>query len=406
MDKIKIFKHLLSDFPKDEEILEISKRTNKPFDDVRRQIDEMMSELQATQQGVINDIHTNHFTMFPDESVFFGDYGKNENLSDFFLCHYNADLLPGYTTDEIAMVTGFGPSDAPTAGTLSMIFRVIEFQKRTGVFTHVIIPDLGFINVWTKEMQNILNTTEQYIRFIRALGFDENNGMIRTHNSIDLYRTFTLASSNLSLSDFISNKEATQDLYLLLKLQGKDYSTLIHNTLCVADILLPIVKDKKKLVLVMSGVEEFYFSTLAKLVIESMKIKGGAMSEFVDHGPQICSLFGRLVEGLFPYVKMSKSIPDSSINLGDSAEEIRNKIINCGQRNEFVILDMIMLASNWDHAEKENASKAFHQYMATGTVDSSWVTYKNRYADFFIKLKQLWDSLSIENVDIQNNIYK
>jgi tryptophanyl-tRNA synthetase len=365
----------------------------------------MFSDLQAAQQGVVDDIQANHFTLFPDDRVFIGNYEKNENLSDFFLCHYNADLLGNYSTDEIAMVTGFGPSNAPTAGTLSMIFRVIEFQKRTGIYTHIVIPDLGFMNVRTTELQNIINTTEHFIRFIQALGFDENNGIIRTHNNVDLYRTFTIATSCLSLPNFINNKEATQDLYQALKLQGNDFSTLIHNTLCAADILLPIIKDKKKLVLVMSGVEEFYFTTLAKLVIESMKNKSESMSKFVNHNPQICSIFGRLIEGLFPYVKMSKSITDSSINLGDNEENIKKKIINCGKRNEFVILDMIMLASNWNKVKKEKANEAYNDYLATG-VDTLWIDCKNQYADFFIKIKRLWESLSVENIDVQTNIYK
>ena len=337
MNEMHIFKHLLNEFPNDNEIAEIAQRINKSFDETRQHVTEMFSNLQITQQGIIDNINTNNFTLFPDNRISIGNYGKNEEMSDYFLCHYKADLLCDYSIEEMAIVTGFGPSNAPTAGTLSMIFRTIELQKKTGIYTHIIIPDLGFMNVRTTDLQNIINTTEHFIRFIQALGFDFNNGIIRTHNSIDLYRTFTIATSSLTLTDFVSNKEATQDLYHSLKLQGNDYSTLIHNTLCASDILLPILKDKKKLVLVISGVEEFYFTSLAQIVIDSLKQKSGSMAGFVNHDPQICSIFGRLIEGLFPYVKMSKSIPESSISLGDNEKVIRNKIINCGKRNEFVL---------------------------------------------------------------------
>lgn len=57
---------------------------------------------------------------------------------------------------------------------------------------------------------------------------------------------------------------------------------------------------------------------------------------------------------------MSKSIKESSINLGDTSEELYEKIVECGKRNESVILQMMILSSNWDHNEIENAKKSFN----------------------------------------------
>ena len=65
---------------------------------------------------------------------------------------------------------------------------------------------------------------------------------------------------------------------------------------------------------------------------------------------------------------------------------------------------MIMLASNWDKSEKEKVKRAYNEYFSTGD-NSTWLTYKEKYADFFINIKQLWESLSVEKINVYTNIY-
>lgn len=399
-----IFKHLLTAFPSDEELMFIAKRNHSTYEATKELITKIFNDLQQTQASILDDIHRNTFHLFPDDHVKFGGFDEEDNLSQYFLCHYNADRLKDYTEEDVALVTGFGPSNAPTAGTLSMIFRMLDIQRRTNVTVHAIIADLGFINFREAHVQHIVDTTQQFLRFIKALGFDETKGSLRTQNSLDLYRTFALSSSVLSLSDFIGNMEATTSLYNNLNLQGKDFSTLIHYVICVADILMPIFRDKKKMVLVMSGIEEFYFTTIARIVIARMKESDKGLSAIIPDDPQICSLFGRLIEGMFPFVKMSKSIPESSINIGDSEASIRSKIMNCGNRNEHVILDMMILASNWSPQTKIACRKAYDEFIATGD-DTQWTKYKAEYTSFFIGIKHIWDASASSNTDINQNFY-
>lgn len=398
-----IFKHLLTEFPSDEDIMAIANRNHATFETTKELITKIFDDLRDTQASIIEDIHRNSFRLFPDANIKLGDFGE-EDLSQYFLCHYNAEHLKDFKEEDIALVTGFGPSNAPTAGTLSMIFRMLEIQRRTNITVHAVIADLGFINFREAKVQHIIDTSLHFLRFIKALGFDESKGILRTQNSLDLYRTFALSSSVLSLSDFLGNMEATTGLYNNLSLQGKDFSTLVHYVICVADILTPIFKDKKKMVLVMSGIEEFYFTTIARLVIARMKESDKGLSEFVADQPQICSLFGRLIEGLFPYVKMSKSIPDSSINIGDSEEAIRYKIMNCGKQNEHVILDMMTLASNWTPQAKSACRAAYEDFITMGS-DEQWLKYKADYTEFFIGIKHIWDATAASNADIYRNIY-
>ena len=399
-----VFKHLLNEFPTDEEIRTIARRNNGTYDATKELIVKIYDDLKKAQADILDDIKRNDFKLFPDSNVTLGGFDINTPLSDYFLCHYNADHLKDFKEEDIALVTGFGPSNAPTAGTLSMIFRMLDFQRQSRITVHAVIADLGFINFREAHVQHIVDTSQQFLRFIKALGFDESKGSLRTQNSLDLYRTFALSSSVLSLADFIGNMEATTSLYNNLNLQGKDFSTLIHYVICVADILMPIFRDKKKMVLVMSGIEEFYFTTIARIVIARMKESDKGLSAIIPDNPQICSLFGRLIEGMFPFVKMSKSIPESSINIGDSEASIRSKIMNCGKRNEHVILDMMILASNWSPQTKIACRKAYDEFIATGN-DTQWTKYKAEYTSFFIGIKHIWDASAAPNTDINQNIY-
>ena len=264
-----------------------------------------------------------------------------------------------FRSNEVALVTGFGPTNSPTAGTLSVIFRLLEIQKKTKIYCHVIISDLGALNSRRKKLADLLKVSERFKRFIKKLGFDYKLGAIRTHNYFDLLRVASLTSSVLSVNDFEQNKEATEDMYERLKISGNDFSTMVDKNFTVADILLPAIRDRKKLVLVVAGLEEHYYPKLSRDVIGRLKKEKGGLRELVSHNPSVCAAYGKIIEGLFPYVKMSKSIPESSINIGNTCAEIKEKILNCGDRNEHVILQMMEVASDWNQLKIKRAKACF-----------------------------------------------
>ncbi len=136
------------------------------------------------------------------------------------------------------------------------------------------------------------------------------------------------------------------------------------------------------------GLEEHHHPHLARIALDRMKLKKGGVDSLVRQDAEIGALYGNLINGLFPYVKMSKSIPDSSINVGDSSEELYRKIIDCGKRNEEVILQMIIFASNWSPVKLIEAKNAFENL----TTDyKSWEKIKYEYLKFFIEIKTLWE---------------
>ena len=273
----------------------------------------------------------------------------------------------------------------------------------TGIYTHIIVSELSALNSRQKPLDELFNYTNQFINFIKKLGFDEANGELRTHNFLDHSRTFSIISSVFKVDDF-ADGEATDEMYKRLNLLGNDYSTMVSQAYTVADIVLPIIRDKKKGVIVTAGLEEHLYPYLARVSIERLKQKSGGLNNLVDKDAKIGALYGKLISGLFPYVKMSKSIKESSINLGDTSEELYEKIVQCGKRNEEVILQMMILASNWNHSEILNAKRSFEN---RENDYSKWLNYKEKYYKFFLDIKKLWDDSKEKNkIDTYNELFK
>jgi len=404
MKRNDIFQHLANKPPTQEEIKEIARRQRKSVQEVEKDIIYAMEDLRYSQKEIMETIKRNSYRTFPDSRVFIGNYGKHNEINNAFLCHDQGDLCFYFSPKDIALVTGFGPTNAPTAGTLSIIFRVLEIQKKASVYCHVIISDLGALNSRKKPLGLLLENTDRFVRFIKELGFDGKKGELRTHNYFDFFKVFAITSSLLNIPDFEESREATEEMYRRLNLQGNDFSTMVDKNFTVADILLPIIRDRKKLVLVVAGIEEEYYPRLARIVIERIRKASGGLEKFVSHKPLISALYGRIIEGLFPYVKMSKSIPESSINIGDAPEEIRRRILNCGERNEHVILQMIELASNWNPEKIKEAQISFKRRKLR---PKEWQRVKEEYLNFFLKLKNIWDATAskVKRIDIRKKIF-
>lgn len=370
-----------------EELKEIAERQNRSVDEVATEYRHALKELEYSNRKLGKIIETFGYTRFPHDLRFHG-YGHNEELNGKYLCYSNLDTFGEIPAKDLAIVTGFGPTNSPTAGTLSSIFRVLELQKRTGIHTHIIISELSALNSRQKPLDDLIQNAHQFISFIKKLGFDETRGEIRTHNYHDHARVFSLVSSVLSTKDLLENREVTSDTYKRLRLLGNDFSKMVSRTFTITDIILPLVRDGKRAVIVPVGLEEHHHPHLARIAVERLKLKAGGVNRLIRQDAEIGALFNRLIGGFFPYVKMSKSIPDSSINLGDSPEELHRKIIDCGERSEEVILQMMVLASNWSPARLRDAESAFKNR----TEDyGSWKETKHEYLKFFTEVKNLWE---------------
>lgn len=384
-----------------EELEKISSDENKSMEEIIQNIKFALKDLEYTKGEISKIIKENNYVEFPNNMTI-NNYGKEGELNLKYLCSDHLEQINGIDIKDLALVTGFGPTNSPTAGTLSMIFRIIEMQKKTGIFTHIIISDLGAFNSRQKPIEELIKRGKQFKKFIIKLGFDTKNGIIRTHNDYDHARTFALASSVLTINDFINHDEATADMYKRLNLQGNDFSTMVDQTFTVSDIILPIIRYAKKGVIVSAGIEEHYYPQLSNIVLDRLKSKKGKVGDLIPQNAFVSAVYGKLINGLFPYVKMSKSIPQSAINIGDSESEIKEKIMNCSDRNEEIILQMIELASNWNINEIKDAKYAFENRK---TNKELWTKTKEKYCDFILEIKKLWDECEEEIGDLRDEIF-
>ena len=386
----------------DEELYDIAKKEHKTIEEVVNDYKYALKDLEYSLKEINSIIDKHNYKRFP-ANININGFGINNELEEKYICYDQIEEISEINPKDIAIVTGFGPTSAPTAGTLSSIFKVLELQRETGIYTHIIISELSALNSRQKPLDDLFRYTYQFISFIKKLGFDESNEEIRNNNILDNSRTFSIISSVFRVEDF-SDGEATDEMYKRLNLLGNDFSTMVSQAYTVADIVLPLIRDRKKAVIVPAGLEEHLYPYLAQVAVNRMKNKTGGVNKLVDPNAKVGALYGKLIGGLFPYVKMSKSIRESSINLEDSNEEIYEKIVNCGKRNEEIILQMISLTSDWKHEEVQKAKKAFDN---KEDDYSEWLNYKKKYYDFFINIKKIWDeSKPSEDIDTYNELFK
>ena len=382
-------------------IKELAKKYNKTTEEMEKDIQTFLKELEDTNKGIENCIETNGYLRFPNSLNIFG-YGENEELNDKFLCYTpNIPNILKKNKDDIAIVSGFGATNTPTVGTLSMILKLIEIQARTELYTYCIINDLGSINARNIDANKVLDLTNKFKEFILKMGFDEKHGEIRTHNDLDHARTFSIVSRAVKLDDFMSNGEATDDTYKRLNLKGNDFSVLVDHVYTATDVLLPILKDGKSGIIVPCGLEEYYHANIGGIALGRL-MEDESIKTLIPDDVQVGAVYSKLVKGFFPYFKQSKSIPNSSVNLGDTKDQIYDKIVNTIEEDEKVVLDMISLASNYD---RETIGKAIVAFNNRFKDYETWKKVKESYVEYFISVKDIWDSCSEKTLTLREKLY-
>lgn len=384
-------------------VSDFAEKNNCSIDEAKSQIDLLIKESRQTNLGISNAIKSNGYISFPN-GLTIGKYGKNGELNSKYLCYTpNIKKIIEMDKKDVAIVSGFGATNSPTIGTLSMMIKLIELQKNTGFYTYVIINDLGSINARRLDPKYVIRLTDHFKDFLLKLGFDEKNGEIRTHNDLDHSRTFSLVASTIKINDFSTNTEATDDTYNRLKLRGNDFSAMIDHVYTATDVLLPILKDKKKGIIVPCGLEEFYHANIGGIALERMK-KSGLYDDFIPEDVEIGALYSKLIDGFYPYFKQSKSIENASLYLGDSKKIIKDKIMSCLDCNERVIIQMIEQGTDWTDEEKKLALMAFDNRLENNDL---WKSVKQKFCDWFISVKDIWDSYKEnEKTNLTDLIYK
>jgi tryptophanyl-tRNA synthetase len=307
-----------------------------------------------------------------------------------FACHDDAaGLAADCPAADIGIVTGFGPTNSPTAGTLSVMLKAISLQRETGLHTTIVISDLGAWNSRRLDWPQLKRLTERYFGFLEMLGFaaDPEHGTLRSHRDEQSLIVSGLIAKTLHEQDFKSNAEATDLLYDTMGLRGDWLSIMLDGLYTVADILVPLFRGRRR-VLMIAGIEEHYFTRLARLAIS--RIDATFPGDLIPPGARVGAMYTKLVGGLPPYPKMSKSIPASAINIGDSEDELRRKIIGHGGDNDDVLLQMIEQVSDWSAERCRDAASSFER---RHHEPRAWRRHLESYFEYYRDLARAWQGL-------------
>lgn len=287
------------------------------------------------------------------------------------------------TRNDLHVVTGFGPTNAPTAGTLTVMLGAVELQQRLDASTSVIISELGAWNSRNVPWSQLVTLRNQMLGFLRALGFDETRGVLRSHLDLgNLVRAGKIARF-LSRQDLHDHREELTELYADHGLLGSEVGITADALYTIADVLGPVEADADN-VLVISGLEEAYFTELARLVLHRQAVAGELSLGWQS---TIGALYFRVLPGFGGYPKMSKSIPASSIHLGMPPDLIRTRICSTAPADQIPVLAAIELASGWPEADIAAARDAYterHQHPA------HWRQTQQRYLDTFLDFAERW----------------
>lgn len=319
------------------------------------------------------------------------------DLDKKYFCHNNLEAFQGVDPADACIITGFGPTNSPTAGTFSVIMKALMLHRQTGIDTEIIISNVGaFLSRRKLTAEEADINTKRFIYFIeQELGTKDMPGVrVRSHMDRDNMGLASMLSMKgiLKEDDYLAHREATDELYGQMGLLSDQWPKITDASYTVADILKPLTTGEfkdgphgKKRVLVPMGIEEHYFVHLANLAIE--RFKELYPDKHIHPEAQVSGIFARLIRGFPPYPKMSKSQPDSAVNIGEAPEIIRDKIMNDDPLRQHVVLDMMQQASDWSIEKIRDATEAYEQ---KGTAPEKWRAFKEEYADFFIEISKKW----------------
>lgn len=292
-------------------------------------------------------------------------------------------VLQADDAGSFSVVTGFGPTNAPTAGTLSVMLAIVEMQRQLGVPMTVVISELGAWNSRNVPWAQLEAVRDQMFAFLQVIGFDTDRGTLRSHLDFgNLARAGKIARF-LGRQDFLDHRESLLELYDEHGLLGSEIGVTVDSLYTVADILGPAENGVRR-VLMVSGLEEAYFTELARLVLTRQAAAGElSLGWHADVG----ALYFRVLGGLGGYPKMSKSIPASSIHLGMAPEALAERILSDEEASQPALLSAIELSSGWPDGQLAEARAA---YALRAADPGRWLAAKTDYLTTFRDFAERW----------------
>ena len=312
------------------------------------------------------------------------DFSLNQisprNLQYKWLCHYKGNVFAEALRNNknCIVTTGIGLSGTPHLGTLSQILRAI-FLQENGLKVQIVLGDLDSYNARNQPLDIVLERAEKYRTFIKKLGFDDTKGILRTqYNNEQILKTAYLISKSLKDKDFKDAEEDLSDLYQKKGIYpGIEFPVKQAILLMTADFIHLGKENDYSNILIMLGLEEHLYVQIANKVVDRM------------HYPfTVSSMYSRIIKGFNGYPKMSKSIPESSITVDMSFDQMLDIILNhegdYDSPMDSVVYQMMCAVSYYSPDELDKL------YDICNEKGKEWQESKKQYVDMLFGICKKW----------------
>jgi len=299
------------------------------------------------------------------------------------------EALESATPDATIFSTGVGMTGPPHLGTLGQILNVIEIQEQ-GFDVQFVLADLEPYH-YGADLETVTERAERYRSFIQEAGFDPVQGWLRTQEeAVEVMHTAQLLARDywpdeneywpdLEQTDW---EQSVAEAYDQCEDDDDDGRTSeaadIHSSLLhLADFVHPLMKMDYEQVVVALGADEHDLTVGTRRFLRDTPVEGS-----------VAGLHSRMITGTESYPKMSKSIPESVVDLTMSAEMIRERIVGFEdtyhRSAESSVFQMMCLASAYSPEKIER----MHERCAEG--GETWTSARAEYADHIVEFAELW----------------
>jgi tryptophanyl-tRNA synthetase len=301
------------------------------------------------------------------------------------------ETVANATDDATIVTTGVGMTGPPHLGTLGQILTAIELQEQ-GVDVQLVVADLEVYH-GGGHLDRVTSLADSYREFILDLGFDADRGRLRTQEeSLDVMHSGHLLARYYDPDDggYFPDHEPTEweqavseaydqidpedDVTGPTSDAAGTYSIVLHLT----DFLHPLLKQDYERVVVMLGIDEHGLTVGTRNFLRDTDIDG-----------TVGGLHTRMIPGTGEYPKMSKSLPDSVIDVTMDRETIRRRIVSFEDEydrpTESAVFQMMALASKYSLETIES----MRERCAEG--GETWKRAQGEYADHVADLTEKWE---------------
>ncbi|WP_415379585.1 hypothetical protein [Halosimplex sp. TS25] len=298
-------------------------------------------------------------------------------------------------TDRRTLVTtGVGMTGPPHLGTVGQILTAVELQ-RAGLDVQFVIADLEPYHNGAP-LERVQSLAERYREFIRDLGFDPEQGRLRTQSEArDVMQTAQLLApyydpdswddgedadhSRTAWERAVSDAYEATDGEWTVEHSGptseaaRTHSAVLHGV----DFLHPLYAGEYEQLVLSFGIDEHHLARMARRFRDAAPVEGG-----------VAGLYTRMLPGFDGAPKMAKSIPGSGVSLDMSPETIRERIDGDegGDPAGSPVFQSMCLASR-DDAERLDEFEA-----ACEAGGAEWERAKEEYAEYVVDLGEQWQA--------------